>query len=213
MSPANLDPSSFELHNLLPTPSCVPLRYIVDPARLRFIGEGGVKSNWVRPGVHCDGNPENLSQPMPRARATLVARVAPRMWEVVEIDAHALPIDPELRERFIAWLADRYSVQVPVELRAAPAAAQEASEPLGTVSEETLPTSEAGSSVLTADALPVAPADDSTASEGESAAPEATDSRATDTLPPEPMPATAASTAANKDAGRKANRRGASSPP
>jgi len=213
MSPANLGPSTFELHNLLPTPSCVPLRYIVDPVRLRFIGEGGVKSNWVRPGVHCDGNPENLSQPMPRARAALVARVAPRLWHVVDIDAHGLPIDPELRERFIAWLASRYSVQVPDELRAAPTAEMpgEASHDEAAASDEGTGGEPAGA------APPAAPADVPPANEGEgtSETTAASDATVIATPPTDPVSAAASPPAANKDAGRSkaARRSGTASPP
>ena len=94
----------------LPAPGNVRLQLIPDPVRLRRL-IGGRSTGWVRPGVHCDGNPDNLSQPMARARANPITRVAPRLWAIVELDPAGLPVDEPVRATYVAWLKERYGIE------------------------------------------------------------------------------------------------------
>jgi hypothetical protein len=66
---------------------------------------------------------------MARARARTVAHVAGMIWEIVEIDIHALPKDPALRPRFVEWLRDRHGIELPAEVAAGSLAEPDAASP------------------------------------------------------------------------------------
>ncbi len=116
-----------------------PLSTVNDPVRMRCLVDTRLTS-WVRPGIHCDGNPDNLSYFVSRRLAAPIAKMAPMKWAVVEIDltgpGAGLPKDPELRRRYVGWLRDRYVISVSEEAarpqeesRAAPELAKAAEQP------------------------------------------------------------------------------------
>lgn len=69
--------------------------------------------------VTFDGNPSNLSCPLPRNVGEMHARVSYRHFELVEIDqVFGLPLDEKLRAATIDWWIERYGARPTAEERA-----------------------------------------------------------------------------------------------
>ena len=100
-------------------PPHLPLSKVRDPVRLRCLMETQF-NGWVRPGVYIDGNPGNLSQFVMRAVVAPIARIASTRWAIVEIDEYGLPKEQALRSQYVAFLRDRYSLEIPEELVVSP---------------------------------------------------------------------------------------------
>lgn len=90
---------------------------------------------WVRVGIHCDGNPDNLSQFISRPIAAQICRIAALRWELVELVKEGpragLPEDPQLQERYVGWLKERYGITVAADAGPAAEAAPLATNPAG----------------------------------------------------------------------------------
>lgn len=66
-----------------------------------------------------DGNPSNLSNPLPRNVGELHARVSHRHFKLVECDpVLGLPLDEKLRAATIDWWIERYGARPTEEERA-----------------------------------------------------------------------------------------------
>jgi len=132
-SPA--DPRFLRIPNLpdMQRPRCRPTLPL-DFARIRCLRKTRV-TNWARPGVFCDGNPLNLSQPIPRTLANLIVRPSPLLWELVEIDQHGLPLDREMRAILCDWFRTKYHSVIPEGLLEPPAAVQPVAPPQNDVAD------------------------------------------------------------------------------
>lgn len=85
------------------------------PARVLY-KRGGLATGWMRPNVHFDGNPMNLSGPLDKTWASdYVSTPFPEIYELVPCDKAGVPLDVKLRQKYFEWVKTTYSIDLACE--------------------------------------------------------------------------------------------------